>query len=312
MIEFKGFAKQYLYGKRLFGAFDFTIRDGEIIAVVGDSGSGKTSFVKAMSGVEEREGDVIKDGKSFVPKCDDTVFLFDDGALFKFRSVRYNISYPLRIRKHAKSEIERKVLEVADKLGIESILDKKVCKISPKEKRLVSVARLLIRDAKYIVIDDFSSWTGNESERKALWDQFRKLLKVFKRKQKTVIYTTRYPDEIMGIADKLVILHDGEIKQVGMFRDILATPASIWAAQAVDPFYRFMKVKMEEIDGKLVITSDELLCGELDAESVRDRLISNEYIGKDVYIGLSGKPEKIQTLDGCTIYDANNENSIIR
>ena len=204
------------------------------------------------------------------------------------------------------------MLEVAEKLGIENILDKKVCKISAKEKRLVSVARLLIRDAKYIVIDDFSSWTGNESERKALWDLFRKLIKEFKRKQKTIIYTTSHPDEIMGIADRLVILHDGEIKQVGMFRDILATPASIWAAQAVDPFYRFMKVAMDEKDGKLVIHSDELLCGELEAEMFRDKLISDEYIGKEVYIGVSGKPEKIQTLDGCTIYDVTNENSIIR
>ena len=311
MIQFRGFAKQYLYGKRLFGAFDLTIDDGEIIAIIGDKGSGKTSFVKAMTGVEEREGEVLKDGKPFVPKCDDTVFLFDDGALFKLRSVRYNIAYPLKIRHLAKTEIERTVQEVASKLKIEHLLGKSVNKLSDKEKRMVSIARLLIRDAKYIIIDDFSKWTANEDERKTLWGIFRKILLELKRKQKTIIYTTAHADEIMGIADRLVILHDGEIKQVGMFRQILASPTSIWSAQAVDPFYRFAKAKLDEVDGKLVIMSEEIILGSLDAESIREKLISQEYIGKEVYIGVSGKIEGLQTLDGCTIYDVTNENSII-
>ena len=311
MIEFKAFAVQYLYGKRLFGAFDFTLQDGEILAIVGDSGSGKTTFVKGMSGVQNREGEVLKDKKPFVPKCDDTVFLFDDGALFKLRTVAYNIGYPLKIRKVAKSEIKRKVEEVADKFGIYDLLNKKVFQITPKEKRLVSIARLYIRDAKYIIIDNFSNWTGNESERKELWNLFRKTLQELKRKHKSVIYTTTHPDELMGIADKIIVLHDGDIKQVGQFREILSNPSSIWAAQAIDPFYKFIKVRLEETDGKLVIASGELSVGSIDAEELRSKLISSDYIGSDVYIGYSGKVEQIHTLDGVTIYDATNENSII-
>ena len=311
MIEFKAFAVQYLYGKRLFGAFDFTLQDGEILAIVGDSGSGKTSFVKGMSGVLAREGEVLKDKKPFVPKCDDTVFLFDDGALFKLRSVEYNIGYPLRIRKVAKSEIKRKVEEVADKFGIYDILHKKISQITPKEKRLVSIARLYIRDAKYIIIDNFSNWTGNESERKDLWNLFRKTLQELKRKHKSIIYTTTHPDELMGIADKIIVLHDGEIKQVGQFREILASPTSIWAAQAIDPFYKFIKVRLEEKEDKLVITSELLSVGSIEAEEIRDKIISPDYINNDVYIGYSGKIEQIHNLDGVTIYDATNENSIL-
>ena len=79
----------------------------------------------------------------------------------------------------------------------------------------------------------------------------------------------------------------------------------------IDPFYKFIKVRLEETDGKLVIASGELSVGSIDAEELRNKLISSDYIGSDVYIGYSGKVEQIHTLDGVTIYDATNENSII-
>ena len=114
MLSLDGFAVQYLYGARLFGGVDAEFGDGEIVAVYGGEGSGKTSFLKALCGAERAEGSVLLDGEPVVPKTDKIVMVFDDGAVFGTKSVYDNLAYPLKIRGFDRTEIAARVPAAAE------------------------------------------------------------------------------------------------------------------------------------------------------------------------------------------------------
>ncbi len=284
MLELKGVSKQYLYGAKVFGSLDFTVNDGEIIAVYGAEASGKTTLLKVIGSVTDCEGQILLDGKEIVTRTDDTIIVFDDLALFENRSGKYNLSYPLKIRGLDKLEIERRVNFAASEMGVVAYLGERVKGLSLYEKKRLALARILLRDAKLILVDDVTSGL-DENSAKMLW---KEVVKLFKKKASEgciVIYTTDKRHEALSICDKLLVLNYGEMKQFDTVESIAKHPQSVWSAQVIDEHYHFERAMLEIVDGtpKLVFDGvDKKIV--LDA-SFFDGKIASNYIGQRVYVG---------------------------
>ncbi|MBQ9276952.1 MAG: ABC transporter ATP-binding protein [Clostridia bacterium] len=288
MIKLSCVTKQYLYGARVIDALDMEIKDGEIIAVLGDTGSGKTTFIKVASAVEDCEGEVLLDGKPMTQKTDDTIVLFDDLALFDNKNFYYNLAFPLAIRGYDAETIEERVYFAADRLGITACLKDKVKKSTLLDRKRLGVARLLLRDAKAVFVDDITSGLS-ASEAKIILDEIRPILINFAKRGASVVYSTPSRDETKAISDRVVVLHYGEVKQIGSYDEIYSHPANVWAGEAVDEFFAFEEARLERVDGKLeLIFKGEEQEYILPATSFEGRVIE-DFVGSKVYVGWHGE-----------------------
>lgn len=240
MIKLDGVSKQYLYGARVFAPVEMTINDGEIVALLGDELSGKTTFLKVVAGVTDSEGKVLFDGEPLAKKPDDVIMIFDDLALFANRSCYYNLAYPLKIRGANKDEIDKRVKAAAEKVGITASLYFKARKLDSIDKKRLAIARLFLRDFKVALVDDITRGLKKE-DAKTLWQEVAPALQDFAKEGKIVIFATRDKDEAISIADRIVVTHYRQIKQIGTLEQILQNPSNIWAAQAFDEDYAFEK-----------------------------------------------------------------------
>lgn len=347
MVELKGVAKQYLYGARVLGSMDMTIKDGEIVAVLGDEQSGKTTLLKVLAGVTDFEGQVLFDGEKLDKKPDDVIMVFDDLAIFERRSCYYNLAYPLKIRGLDKWEIDKRVKQSADRLGIIACLYDRASKTSLIDKKRLAIARLLLRDSKVVLVDDITRGLSKE-EANTLWQEVAPLLKELANSGKIVIFATQDRDEAISIADRLCILHYREVKQIGTYDEIMHSPSNVWAIQALDCGYAFERASLTQEGDALTV------CFEggyrIDISHLKGKVVES-YIGKDVLVGwqsccydvLGDRKEKVlfSSFDGekytlhtqnakivckdnlleagtlpkaydVCLYDASNENSIIK
>lgn len=284
MITLNGVSKQYLYGAQVLGALDMEINDGEIIAVLGDEGSGKTTFIKVVSAVEDCDGQVLLDGKPMTRKTDDTIVVFDDLAIFENRKFYYNLAFPLAIRGLDKETIDQKVCDAAERLSIFACLNDKVKKASLLDKKRLAVARLLIRDAKAVFVDDITAGLS-ASEAEIILGELRPILLDLAKRGTSVVYSTTSREEARAIADRIVVLHYGEVKQIGAYDEIYAHPNNIWAAEAVDECFVFEEATLENVDGKLKLVFEEGKYA-LDASRFEGKLVLDS--GK-VYVGWHGE-----------------------
>lgn len=281
MIKLDGVSKQYLYGARVFAPVDMTINDGEIVALLGDELSGKTTFLKVVAGVTDSEGKVLFDGEPLAKKPDDVIMIFDDLALFANRSCYYNLAYPLKIRGANKDEIDKRVKAAAEKVGITASLYFKARKLDSIDKKRLAIARLFLRDFKVALVDDITRGLKKE-DAKTLWQEVAPALQDFAKEGKIVIFATCDKDEAISIADRIVVTHYRQIKQIGTLEQILQNPSNIWAAQAFDEDYAFEKARLEIADGKLVATTEDGF--EIDLSHLDGKVVKS-YIGQDVYVG---------------------------
>ena len=271
MLTLEGFAKQYLYGARLFGGVDAEFRDGEVVSVYGGEGSGKTSFLKALCGAEKAEGRVLLDGVPVERKTDRVIMVFEDGAVFPFKSVYDNLAYPLVIRGMDKTEIASRVIAAAEEMGIGGCLSLRARALSPAEKRRMSLARLVVRDARLCLVDEPSAGLSRE-DAESVFADFLPLVRRLAGRGTTVIYSTSDRGEAVAAADRMAVLAHGELKQLAPPSVIRRAPASIWAAQALDAHYNFVKCVLTEQNGRLnlVFGEDDVL----DAEFLRVRFVA--------------------------------------
>lgn len=289
MIELKGVTKQYLYGARVLGAAELRVEDGEIIALLGGEQSGKTTMLKVIAGVTDCEGEVLIDGSPIAKKPDDVIMVFDDLAVFKNRSFYYNLAYPLKIRGVDKEEIHRTVYAAAERMGITAWLKSRVCKAPLIEVKRLGLARLFLRDFKALLIDGITNGLSKE-EATELWGEAMPIILEKARQGVSVIFATVNRDEALSIADRIAVLHYGELKQVGTAEEIYFSPSNIWAAQAIDEYYHFERARLEEKGGKLYAVLG-VKTPAWDAQECAVRIecarsdIADGYIGKDVYVG---------------------------
>lgn len=273
------------YGeKNVLDNVDLEIKDGEFCAIVGPSGSGKTTLLNIIAGfIKPDKGKVIVDGKPINhldPRERNIGMVFQEVSLFSNMKVRKNISFGLEIKKKQKHEIERRVREIAEKLRIQHLLDKKPTLLSGGEAQRVAIGRTLITDPSFFLLDEP---LGNldANLRSEMLAEIRKLHTTLK---KTFIFVTHDQEQALAAADRVIIMRDGKILQDGLPKIVYLNPADKFVAE----FFGVLPMNM--INGEIVHMQDGVLFkgGRL---SVHFKKIEEQLKTKKVTLGV--RPENV-------------------
>lgn len=225
----KNLTKNY---KKTLGIKDvsFSCNEGDFVVILGPSSAGKTTTVKIIAGVlDQTEGEVYLKGKcinSVEPQKRNISMVFEDYALYPHISVFENIASPLRIRNYSENEIKKKVDLIAKLVGIEKHLDKHPSQISGGQKQRTGLARCLIRDADIYILDEPIAHLDAKL-RHRMRGEFKR---IHKELGKTMIYVTHDFREALSLADKVIILDKGCIKQVGTANEVFNQPVDTFVA----------------------------------------------------------------------------------
>jgi len=238
--------------KKSFGAvdiirnLDLEIGDGEFVVFVGPSGSGKSTLLRLVAGLEEAtSGQILIDGEDVTelgPADRALSMVFQSYALYPHKTVRANMAFGLEVARTPKAEIDRRVGEAATSLRLENYLDRKPKELSGGQRQRVAIGRAIVRDPVAFLFDEPLSNLDA-----ALRAEMRiEIAKLHQRLGATMIYVTHDQVEAMTLADKIVVLKDGAIQQVGSPIDLYEKPANLFVAQFLG------SPKMNVFDGEAV------------------------------------------------------------
>ena len=210
--------------------FNLDIADKEFIVLVGPSGCGKSTTLRMVAGLEEISGgELIIDGKvvnDVAPKDRDIAMVFQSYALYPHMTVRENMEFPLKLRKMPKDEMNKRVDEAAEILGITQYLDRKPKALSGGQRQRVAIGRAIVREPKVLLMDEPLSNLDAK-----LRNQMRaELIKLRQRIDTTFIYVTHDQTEAMTLGDRIVIMKDGVVQQIGTPQEVFDEPANIFVA----------------------------------------------------------------------------------
>jgi multiple sugar transport system ATP-binding protein len=228
-VELKGITKHFDQVKAVDGV-DIEIHAGEFLVLLGPSGSGKTTMMRLCAGLEQpTTGQVIINSEvvnDIPPRKRGIAMVFQSYALYPHKTAFKNIAFPLTVEKLHKKDIKKKVEWAAGLLGIEHLLDRRPAQISGGEKQRVAIARALVRTPKVLLLDEPLSNLDAKVRHTA-----RVELKKFQRKiGVTTIYVTHDQAEAMGLGDRIAVMDNGKIRQIGTPDDIYHHPADTFVA----------------------------------------------------------------------------------
>jgi ABC-type sugar transport system ATPase subunit len=231
-IEIRNVVKEFGTAQVLKG-IDLSIRSGEFIVIVGPSGCGKSTLLRLIAGLEEhQQGSISIDGQDLGPLSPaerGVAMVFQSYALYPHKTVRDNIGFPLRMAGVAKAQIEARVADAARILQIEHLLDRKPGQLSGGQKQRVAIGRAIVRSPKVFLFDEPLS-NLDADLRGQMRDEIVRLHKVL---GTTMIYVTHDQVEAMTMADRVVVLRNGVIEQVGAPLDVYGRPANQFVASFI-------------------------------------------------------------------------------
>jgi len=235
--------------------FNLTIADKEFIVLVGPSGCGKSTTLRMVAGLEEiSEGELIIDGKvvnDVAPKDRDIAMVFQNYALYPHMTVYDNMAFSLKLKKTPKAEIDEKVRAAAEILDITQYLDRKPKALSGGQRQRVAIGRAIVRNPKVFLMDEPLSNLDAK-----LRNQMRaEIIKLREKIDTTFIYVTHDQVEAMTLGDRIVIMRDGFIQQIGTPQEVFNHPANLFVAGFIGTpqmnFFNNAKLVIE--DGKYAV-----------------------------------------------------------
>jgi multiple sugar transport system ATP-binding protein len=231
-LVLKNLCKDYGQIRTVHG-IDLEITDREFVVFVGPSGCGKSTTLRMIAGLEAiTEGTISIDDKivnEIPPKDRDIAMVFQNYALYPHMSVYENLAFALKLRKFSKPEIEKKIQEAARILGIQDYLDRKPGALSGGQRQRVAMGRAIVRNPKLFLFDEPLSNLDAK-----LRNQMRvEIKKLHKQLGATTVYVTHDQVEAMTLADRIVIMRDGRIEQVGTPLEVYRKPANIFVANFI-------------------------------------------------------------------------------
>ncbi len=228
-IRLEGLIKRYGSVQVLHG-IDLEMADNEFTVLVGPSGCGKSTTLRMIAGLEDvSEGEIYVDGRPIShlePKERDLAMVFQDYALYPHMNVAQNISFALRLAKRPKSEINQKVRQVADMVGLTEFLDRKPGALSGGQRQRVAMARALAKDSGIFLFDEPLS----NLDAKLRGQMRAELALMSQHVEKNMIYVTHDQIEAMTLADRIVVMHGGYIQQQGAPEELFKRPANKFVA----------------------------------------------------------------------------------
>ena len=268
--------------------FNLSIADHEFIVLVGPSGCGKSTTLRMVAGLEEiTKGDLLIDGKRMndvQPKDRDIAMVFQNYALYPHMTVRQNLEFPLKLRKLPKDEIDKKVNQAAETLGITQYLDRKPKALSGGQRQRVAIGRAIVRDPKVLLMDEPLS----NLDAKLRNEMRAEIIKLRKRIDTTFIYVTHDQTEAMTLGDRIVIMRDGYIQQIGTPQEVFNHPANLFVAGFIGmPQMNFFDAKLIREGNKFFVELGGYKV-ELSADT-EERLLKNDVQSQDITLGV--RPE---------------------
>jgi multiple sugar transport system ATP-binding protein len=253
-IELRGVQK-YFGAVQVIKDLNLTIADNEFIVLLGQSGCGKTTTLRAVAGLETiDEGDILIDGKpvQHLKAADrDIALVFQSFSLYPHMSVYENIAFPLRATRKSKAEIDTEVKSIAKTLQITHLLGLRPSALSGGDMQRVAIGRALVRRPKAMLMDEPIGALDAK-----LREEMRAEIKRLHLKQgSTTIYVTHDQIEAMSLADRIVIMHEGVLQQVGTPEEVYAHPTNLFVARFVgSPVMNVAAVSVAEKGGAATVT----------------------------------------------------------
>ena len=270
--------------------FNLEIADKEFIVLVGPSGCGKSTTLRMVAGLEEiTEGELWIDNKmvnDVAPKDRDIAMVFQNYALYPHMTVYDNMAFALKLRKTPKGEIDKKVKQAAEILEITEYLGRKPKALSGGQRQRVAIGRAIVRDPKVFLMDEPLSNLDAK-----LRNQMRaEIIKLRKRINTTFIYVTHDQTEAMTLGDRIVIMKDGFIQQIGTPQEVFNHPYNLFVAGFIGaPQMNFFDAKLQKKDNKYSIN---LYGYEVElSEEKQTALIANNVPEQEIVLGV--RPEHI-------------------
>ena len=229
-LSLKHIYKVYPNGTKAVNDFNMQIEDKEFIVFVGPSGCGKSTTLRMIAGLEEisagelKIGDVVVNGLE--PKDRDIAMVFQNYALYPHMTIYDNIAFGLQMRKVPKDEIDRRVREAAEILGITDYLKKKPKEMSGGQRQRVALGRAIVREPKVMLLDEPLS----NLDAKLRTQMRSEIVKLHKKLQTTFIYVTHDQVEAMTMGTRIVVMKDGFIKQIDTPKNLYKYPANKFVA----------------------------------------------------------------------------------
>ena len=291
-VELKNVKKVYEGGVLAVDNCSITVNDKEFVVLVGPSGCGKSTTLRMIAGLEEiTAGELYIDGKMMndvAPKDRDIAMVFQNYALYPHMTVYENMAFGLKIRKFPKKEINERVHEAAQILDIEELLDRKPKALSGGQRQRVAVGRAIVRKPKVFLFDEPLS----NLDAKLRVQMRAEISALHHRLQATMIYVTHDQVEAMTMGDRIVVLKDGLIQQIGTPLGLYNKPINRFVAGFIgSPPMNIMRSTIRQQNGKLV--ADE---GDFAVELAgKHTEVMRPYIGKDVLFGV--RPEDLLVAD---------------
>ncbi len=267
---------------------NITINDKEFVILVGPSGCGKTTTLRMIAGLEDISlGEIYIDGKLVndeSPKDRDIAMVFQNYALYPHMTVFDNMAFGLKIRKYPKQEIQTRVNEAAQILHIEELLDRKPKALSGGQRQRVAVGRAIVRKPKAFLFDEPLS----NLDAKLRVQMRAELSALHTRLQATMIYVTHDQVEAMTMGDKIVVLKDGLIQQIGSPLVLYNQPVNRFVASFIgSPPMNIMVAKILEKSGKIIVDEGDF---QIVIEGPYEEKLK-PFVDKDVLFGI--RPEDL-------------------
>jgi multiple sugar transport system ATP-binding protein len=256
-LEVKRLFKKYGELEVVHG-IDFVIGDGEFVVLVGPSGCGKSTILRMIAGLElVTGGEIVVDGRvvnDMLPRDRDIAMVFQDYALYPHLSVRQNLGFGLKMRGASRDEIDKAVARTAYILQIGALLDRKPKQLSGGQRQRVAIGRAIAREPRMFLFDEPLS-NLDAKLRVDMRTQIKRLHMTF---QTTSVYVTHDQVEAMTLADRIVVLRDGNIEQIGAPENLYAKPANRFVASFIgSPTMNFLGANLVEEGGGIAVVIDE-------------------------------------------------------
>jgi multiple sugar transport system ATP-binding protein len=272
---------------------NLNIRDKEFVVLVGPSGCGKSTTLRMVAGLEEITGGEIVIGDRVVndlpPKDRDIAMVFQNYALYPHMTVYDNMAFGLKMRKFAKAEIEKRVREAAEILGIQELLKRKPRQLSGGQRQRVAVGRAIVRHPQVFLFDEPLS----NLDAKLRVQMRVELKRLHDRLETTAIYVTHDQVEAMTLGDRVVVMKDGWVQQVGEPLELYGKPANRFVAGFIgSPAMNLMEATIAEAGGTMWAEAGPARV-QVPADRT-DRL--RPYKGQHVTLGV--RPEDLRLASG--------------
>ena len=292
-IKLENINKIYDNGFHAVHDFNLDIDDNEFIIMVGPSGCGKSTTLRMIAGIETISGGTLTiDGKvcnDLKPHDRGIAMVFQSYALYPTMSVYDNLAFGLRLAGFDEDEIETRVNEVSEILGIQSYLQRKPKALSGGQQQRVALGRALIRHAKVFLMDEPLS-NLDAIQRVNMRSEIRK---IHKRVGATTIYVTHDQVEAMTMADRIVVMKDGYIQQIGTPEELYFKPVNMFVAGFIgDPQMNFIKGKVE---GNNFVCNDGSV---INLDGYNPKILKNAAKHKEVVIGFRPECCAIEPITG--------------